>query len=58
LQQLCVDIALAYPIAHIAGHEHVSPGRKHDPGRQFDWVRLQNALKWPPFFFPDLSQRP
>jgi N-acetyl-anhydromuramoyl-L-alanine amidase len=57
LQQLCVDIALAYPIAHIAGHEHVAPGRKHDPGRQFDWVRLQNALKWPPFFFPDLSQR-
>lgn len=33
-----------YPIAHIAGHEHVAPGRKGDPGSGFDWPRLQNTL--------------
>jgi AmpD protein len=28
----------AYPIAGIAGHSEISPGRKTDPGRQFDWT--------------------
>ena len=29
-----------YPIAEVVGHEHVAPGRKHDPGAGFDWLRL------------------
>jgi N-acetyl-anhydromuramoyl-L-alanine amidase len=29
-----------YPIAEVVGHEHVAPGRKHDPGSGFDWLRL------------------
>lgn len=33
-----------YPIAHIAGHEHIAPGRKADPGAGFDWPALQRAL--------------
>lgn len=41
-----------YPIAHIAGHEHIAPGRKADPGPGFDWVALGQALPWPARFFP------
>lgn len=41
-----------YPIAHIAGHEHVAPGRKQDPGAGFDWPRLQALLDLPAQYFP------
>ncbi|WP_374351331.1 1,6-anhydro-N-acetylmuramyl-L-alanine amidase AmpD [Limnohabitans sp.] len=41
-----------YPIAHIAGHEHVAPGRKQDPGPGFDWSQLQSLLHLPPQCFP------
>jgi len=44
----------AYPLRGIAGHEHVAPGRKFDPGAGFDWARLRaavgasgGALSWP-----------
>lgn len=30
---------------HIVGHEHISPGRKWDPGPYFDWVRFRTQLK-------------
>ncbi len=30
-----------YPIAAIAGHCHVAPGRKTDPGPYFDWAALR-----------------
>jgi AmpD protein len=33
-----------YPIAHFAGHEQVAPGRKADPGAQFDWLQVRKAL--------------
>ena len=39
-----------YPITDIAGHCHVSPGRKTDPGPYFDWKRLSEAL--PGLTFP------
>ncbi|MDE2439999.1 MAG: 1,6-anhydro-N-acetylmuramyl-L-alanine amidase AmpD [Betaproteobacteria bacterium] len=29
-----------YPIAAMAGHSHVAPGRKTDPGPYFDWAAL------------------
>lgn len=53
LARLCRSIALRYPIAHIAGHEHVAPGRKHDPGPGFDWQRLRTALGWETSRFPE-----
>lgn len=52
LAQLCLDIGQRYPIEHIAGHEHIAPGRKQDPGPGFDWRRLQGALHWPLSRFP------
>lgn len=52
LAALCADLARRYPIAHIAGHEHIAPGRKADPGAGFDWPRLQHALAWDGCRFP------
>jgi N-acetyl-anhydromuramoyl-L-alanine amidase len=36
-----------WPLRDIAGHEHVAPGRKHDPGPGFDWGRLARRLRRP-----------
>lgn len=44
LERLCQAIARRYPVAFIAGHEHIAPGRKQDPGPGFDWQRLQALL--------------
>lgn len=52
LVTLCRDVAARYPIVHIAGHEHIAPGRKQDPGCGFDWSRLQHATGWSPACFP------
>lgn len=53
LAQLCQALAQRYPIAHIAGHEHVAPGRKQDPGSGFDWARLQKLSGFSSQCFPD-----
>jgi len=52
LISLCGAILQHYPIAHIAGHEHVAPGRKSDPGQGFDWQRLQRSLNLSDSYFP------
>jgi N-acetyl-anhydromuramyl-L-alanine amidase AmpD len=36
-----------HPLRAITGHEHVSPGRKHDPGPGFDWQALQALPGYP-----------
>jgi AmpD protein len=36
----------------IAGHEHVAPGRKGDPGPGFDWGLLRARLGWRSARFP------
>ena len=58
LVTLCQHIAARYPIRHIAGHEHIAPGRKCDPGPGFDWAELQNALQWQAELFPQKSTPP
>jgi len=52
LAGLCAAIGQQYPVQHIAGHEHIAPGRKSDPGEGFDWALLQRCLAWPKQCFP------
>lgn len=52
LASLCAALAQAYPVAHVAGHEHIAPGRKQDPGPGFDWSRLRRSLGWQAHQFP------
>lgn len=51
LQTLIPALIQRYPIAHIAGHEHIAPGRKMDPGPGFDWTLLQQGLGLASHFF-------
>lgn len=53
LSGLCAALLQAWPIAHIAGHEHIAPGRKQDPGPGFDWPLLRGALALPSKYFPE-----
>jgi AmpD protein len=53
LARLLEALAARYPIQGVAGHEHVAPGRKHDPGAGFDWAGLVQALGWPARYFPE-----
>ncbi len=55
LSVLCRMLAHRYPIAHVAGHEHIAPGRKQDPGPGFDWPRLQSRLDLPSRCFPQFT---
>jgi AmpD protein len=36
----------------VVGHEHIAPGRKHDPGAGFDWAALRRRLRWSTITFP------
>lgn len=53
LAELCRQLMQRYPVTHIAGHEHIAPGRKQDPGPGFDWARLQHDLPDSTACFPD-----
>ena len=53
LGSLCPAIAQHYPVHHVAGHEHIAPGRKADPGVGFRWPLLQRMLGWPAQCFPE-----
>jgi AmpD protein len=53
LSSLCAALLQHYPIAHLAGHEHIAPNRKCDPGIGFNWLALQQSLALAPQYFPD-----
>jgi AmpD protein len=53
LQTLIPVLQAHYPVVHIAGHEHIAPGRKRDPGAGMDWPRLQRSVGLFPQCFPD-----
>ncbi|MDH3460668.1 MAG: 1,6-anhydro-N-acetylmuramyl-L-alanine amidase AmpD [Burkholderiaceae bacterium] len=54
LSEVLKALARRYPISGVAGHEHVAPGRKQDPGVGFEWLRLITLLDWPARFFPEV----
>ena len=55
LASVCAALAQHYPVGHVAGHEHIAPGRKNDPGAGFDWPLLRRNLGWPAGWFPQGS---
>jgi AmpD protein len=57
LSGLCAAIAQNYPVQHVAGHEHIAPSRKGDPGAGFDWAALQRCLGWAAGCFPERAAR-
>jgi AmpD protein len=52
LSSVCAACAQHYPLQHIAGHEHIAPERKQDPGAGFDWKLFQQSLGWRDEQFP------
>lgn len=46
MKRLCAAIGQNYPIRYLAGHEHIAPGRKTDPGPGLLWSKLKtwNAI--------------
>jgi AmpD protein len=52
LISLAASILQHYPIRSLAGHEHIAPGRKDDPGSGFDWALLQKQLALAPQYLP------
>lgn len=45
LLALTRQLVQRHPLRHVAGHSDIAPGRKWDPGPQFDWARYLDALR-------------
>lgn len=44
LAELTRALCARFPLTDVAGHEHIAPGRKTDPGPYFDWARYRQSL--------------
>jgi AmpD protein len=44
LARLTRALRRRYPIADLAGHQDIAPGRKTDPGPTFDWARFRRLV--------------
>lgn len=45
LADLVILLLNKFPLRYILGHEHISPGRKSDPGPNFNWRLLEQEVK-------------
>jgi AmpD protein len=52
LQRLIRALAVQLPLTDIAGHEHIAPQRKRDPGPGFEWPELKNLIRELSLRFP------
>jgi N-acetyl-anhydromuramoyl-L-alanine amidase len=52
LTRLLRRLRARYGLTEVAGHQHVAPGRKADPGPGFDWRRLKQSLNGVGLGFP------
>lgn len=55
LATLLDALSQRWPITQIAGHEHVAPGRKKDPGMAFNWAHLHTLTGRPASQFAALQ---
>jgi AmpD protein len=44
LARLTRALRRRYPIADLAGHQDIAPGRKTDPGHAFDWAHFRQLV--------------
>lgn len=44
LAELIADVASRHPLKAVVGHDQIAPGRKVDPGPNFEWVRLRDSI--------------
>jgi AmpD protein len=52
LAALTAAVLQHYAISHVAGHSHIAPGRKADPGAGFDWPRYAKEAGLPDTSLP------
>lgn len=60
LKEICKELMDSFdiPEENIVGHEDISPGRKVDPGKMFDWKRLRQSISPVVITMPDIHISP
>lgn len=56
LKHLTLALRVRHPLTAVRGHEHIAPGRKTDPGPQFNWRRYARETRWLLRQLPPLTQ--